>query len=410
MDIFLVGGAVRDSLLGLPVVDRDWVVVGSTPDEMLKAGYLPVGKDFPVFLHPETHEEYALARTERKTGQGYQGFAFHTDRTVTLEEDLQRRDLTINAIAQDNNGNLIDPFEGQLDIARKRLRHVSDAFAEDPVRLLRVARFRSRLSAQNFTVDEDTMDLMQTIVASGEAQTLVAERVWQEIDQALRTSHPRLFFETLRECGALKVIIPELDALFGVPQPAQWHPEIDTGLHTMLVLDQICQRSAQPATRFAALCHDLGKALTPQDCLPSHPGHEKISAELTDTLCDRLRAPGAYRDLAKIVARYHTHVHRAQELTPSRLTKLLAEIDVIRKPERFQEFLLACEADAAGRTGLENKPYPQKKYLESAAVIYRQVDASAIAQSTNDKSQIAERIRQARVLALKQWVTEQRQT
>lgn len=407
MNIFLVGGAVRDKLLGLPVVDRDWVVVGSSPEEMLAAGYLPVGKDFPVFLHPETHEEYALARTERKTAQGYQGFAFHTDSTVTLEEDLQRRDLTINAIAQDQDGNLIDPYNGQHDIAKKNLRHVSEAFAEDPVRLLRVARFRARLAPHGFTVDEDTLELMRIIVSNGEADALVAERVWQEIDQALGTEYPRVFFETLRDCGALKVVFPELDALFGVPQPPQWHPEVDTGLHTLLVLDQACLRSRQPATRFAALCHDLGKALTPADLLPSHHGHEKAGAEITEALCDRLRVPGPYRDLAKLVARYHTHVHRVRELTPSRLTRLLGEIDVIRKPERFQEFLLTCEADATGRTGLENKPYPQKDYLDRAANIYRDVDASAIAQATTEKKQIAERILQARVLALKHWVAQQ---
>lgn len=405
MKFFLVGGAVRDQLLGVPVVDRDWVVVGSTPEQMLEAGYLPVGKDFPVFLHPETHEEYALARTERKTGRGYQGFAFHADSTVTLEEDLQRRDLTINAIAQDQDGNLVDPYHGQQDIAQKRLRHVSDAFAEDPVRLLRVARFRARLAPLGFTVDEGTLELMRTIVNNGEADALVAERVWQEVDQALQTENPRVFFEALRGCGALKVILPELDALFGVPQPPQWHPEIDTGLHTMLVLDQICQRSQQPATRFAALCHDLGKAKTPADLLPSHHGHEAVSAELTETLCDRLRVPSTYRHLAKLVARYHTHVHRVQELSAGRLTKLLGECDVIRKPERFQEFLLACEADAAGRTGLEHKPYPQRSYLNQAANVYRQVDGSAIAQSVDDKRQIAARILQARVLAIKHWLT-----
>ncbi|MBX2825631.1 MAG: multifunctional CCA addition/repair protein [Gammaproteobacteria bacterium] len=404
MEIYLVGGAVRDQLLGLPVKDRDWVVVGSTPAEMSAAGYRPIGKDFPVFLHPESHEEYALARTERKSAPGYHGFNFHAEPEVTLEEDLRRRDLTINAIAQAADGSLIDPFDGQGDIERRELRHVSSAFAEDPVRLLRIARFLARFHLTGFTIADDTNAMMRSMVESGEADALVAERVWQEIEKTLNEPSPEQFFYALRDCDALNTIIPEIDALFGVPQPEQWHPEIDSGVHTMMTLQQACRLSVDPLVRFAALCHDLGKAKTPKDKLPSHPGHEEVGATITSELCQRLRVPGRYRDIAELVARYHTHVHRAQELSASRLTRLLGSFDVIRKPDRLELILLACEADARGRTGFEDRDYPQADFIREAAKIYTAVDAAAIARSVQDPKNTAEKIVQARVLAIKAWL------
>jgi len=406
----MVGGAVRDELLGLPVKDRDWVVVGSSPQAMLDAGFKPVGKDFPVFLHPDSHEEYALARTERKTARGYAGFSFNTDPAVTLEQDLQRRDLTINAIARDADGRLVDPFGGQRDINARRLRHVSPAFVEDPVRLLRIARFLARFHDRGFRIAASTCELMRTMVDNGEADALVVERVWQEIKHALETSLPRVFFEALRDCGALKAILPELDALFGVPQPAKWHPEIDTGLHTLLVLQQACLLSADSTTRFAALCHDFGKALTPVDKWPHHAGHEDDSAMLTEKFCQRLRIPRDYRQLAVLVARYHTHTHKALELKPSTLAKLFAKLDVIRKPKRFEQFLTACEADARGRTGLELRDYPQAVYLAELAEVYRKVDAAGIASSIDNRQRIPQAIAQARVLALKAHVRNVRST
>lgn len=405
MKHYLVGGAVRDELLGIPVIDRDWVVVGSTPETMLAAGFKSVGKDFPVFLHPQTHEEYALARVERKTGPGYHGFEFTTDSSVTLEEDLSRRDLTINAIAKRENGELVDPFNGRQDLEDRYLRHVSHAFVEDPVRVLRVARFMARLSHLGFTVAEDTVILMRSMVEQGEVSNLVAERVWQEMHGALQAANPAAFFESLRQCNALSVILPEVDDLFGVPQPVKWHPEIDCGIHTMMVLEQSVQFSQSTDVRFAALCHDLGKATSPVDDLPSHRGHEERGAKITEALCQRLRVPKKPRDLAVLTARYHTHCHKAKHLDASSLAKLLQALDVVRKPERFQQFLLVCEADAKGRLGLEKTPYPQAQYLDAAASVFCAVDAGAIAQQTSNPQNIAQAITEARVSAIKQWLT-----
>ena len=366
MRVYLVGGAVRDRLLGLPVRERDWVVVGATPEELVRLGYEPVGREFPVFLHPTTHEEYALARQERKVGPGYRGFTTQFAPTVTLEEDLRRRDLTINAMAEDEDGTLIDPYGGQADIAARSLRHVSDAFVEDPVRILRVARFAARLAPLGFRVADETLALMRRIADSGEARTLVPERVWQETERALAEAHPEVFFETLRACGALAVIYPEIDALFGVPQPPRWHPEIDTGVHVMLALRYAAAHGAPAAVRFAVLMHDLGKAQTPKADWPRHHGHEEFGVPLINDLCDRLKVPNAQRELAILAARHHTLVHRALELTPATVLALLENCDALRRPERFAELLLACEADARGRSGRENAPYPQVGYLREA--------------------------------------------
>jgi len=400
---YLVGGAVRDELLGLEITDRDWVVVGSTPDAMLNAGYKSVGKDFPVFLHPQTQEEYALARVERKTGDGYHGFAFNTDSSVTLEDDLSRRDLTINAIAKTTANEYVDPYGGRQDLSDKVLRHVSDAFVEDPVRVLRVARFMARFIHLGFTVAPDTMKLMQAMVKNGEINNLVAERVWQEMHGALCAPTPRAFFDTLKSCGALDAVLPEIAALSGVPQKAKWHPEIDCYIHTMMVLEQACRLSKQAHVRFAALCHDLGKATTPQNILPSHHGHEERGAEITESLCKRLRVPNLSRDLAILSARFHTHCHRAFELKDTTLVDVLKALDVRRKPNRFAEFVMICEADARGRLGMENNDYPQAAYMLEAAGILNSVDTAAVANNTQDKSQIADNIRQAQLNAIKQW-------
>jgi tRNA nucleotidyltransferase (CCA-adding enzyme) len=403
MKSYLVGGAVRDELLNLPVVDRDWVVVGSTPEEMLSAGFKSVGKDFPVFLHPKSHEEYALARVERKTGPGYGGFEFNTDSTVTLEEDLSRRDLTINAMARRDTGEIVDPFNGQLDIESRLLRHVSQAFTEDPVRVLRISRFMARFSHLDFSVAKDTVVLMQTMVDNGEVDNLVAERVWQEMQGALTAHRPRAFFETLRQCSALASILPEVNALFGVPQPEKWHPEIDTGLHTMMVLEQCATLSEDVDVRFAGLCHDLGKATTPGDILPAHSGHEQRGATITKTLCHRLRVPRKTTELAVLSARYHTHCHRVRDLNAGSLAKLLQSLDVIRKPQRFEQFLLVCIADARGRLGFENTLYPQADILRNAAQAFREIDVAAIALQIADKSTIADVVTQTRVNAMKHW-------
>jgi len=368
MEVYLVGGAVRDRLLGLPVKERDWVVVGARPEDLERQGYLRVGKEFPVFLHPDTREEYALARLERKVAPGYHGFTTEFSPEVTLEEDLQRRDLTINAMAEDMDGRIIDPFNGQRDLEARVLRHVSDAFIEDPVRVLRAARFAARFAALGFTVADETRALMKRIVADGEMNALVAERVWQETERALGESRPEVYFETLRECGALAVVFPELAALYGVPQPAQWHPEIDTGVHVMMALRIAAQMGQPLSVRFAVLAHDLGKARTPPEKWPSHPGHEQAGVEPIDALCARLKVPRALRDLAVIVSRYHTHVHRAFDLKPGTLLGLLEDTDAIRRPDRFFEFLGACECDARGRLGLEERDYPQAGYLRSVCV------------------------------------------
>lgn len=366
MQVYLVGGAVRDRLLGLPPRERDWVVVGSSPAELEAAGYIPVGREFPVFLHPASHEEYALARLERKVAPGYRGFTTEFSPRVTLAEDLRRRDLTINAIAESATGELIDPYGGRADLEARLLRHVSDAFVEDPVRVLRVARFAARFAALGFRVAGETLALMRRMSAAGELAALVPERVWQETERALDTGHPEVFFQTLRECGALAVIFPEIDALYGVPQPPQWHPEIDTGVHVMLALAWAARNGASTAARFAVLAHDLGKARTPRELWPKHHGHEELGVAAVEALADRLRVPGSFRELAILAAREHTLVHRALELRPETVLKLLQECDAFRRPERFGELLQACEADARGRTGFETHPYPQAAYLRAA--------------------------------------------
>jgi tRNA nucleotidyltransferase (CCA-adding enzyme) len=366
MEVYLVGGAVRDELLGLPVKERDWVVVGATPEELAQLGFRAVGRDFPVFLHPDTHEEHALARTERKTGPGYRGFAIDCAPEVTLEEDLRRRDLTINAMARDPAGGLIDPFGGRDDLERKLLRHVSDAFAEDPVRILRVARFAARFAPLGFSVAPETVELMRGMVESGEVDALVPERVWQETQKALGEPRPDAFLGTLRDCGALARVFPELDALWGVPQPARWHPEIDTGVHMLLVMQAAATLTDSPRIRFAALMHDLGKGETPPELWPRHVGHEERSARLVRQLSDRLRVPTDFRHLAELTARWHGLVHRALELRPKTVLQLLEHCDALRRPERFREFLVACEADFRGRTGWEKKSYPEAQLLSAA--------------------------------------------
>lgn len=403
-EVYLVGGAVRDKRLGITVKDRDWVVVGASPEELADAGYKPVGKDFPVFLHPESHEEYALARTERKSGRGYHGFTFNTDPSVTVEEDLARRDLTINAMAETLDGKLVDPFNGAQDLESKTLRHVSDAFLEDPVRVLRVAKFMARFAHLGFSVAPETLDLMHNMVKDGEMDHLVPERVWQEMYSALGNTTPRAFIETLRACGALKILLPEADALFGVPQRPEYHPEIDTGVHTLMVLDQCADLSPGNADHaYCGLCHDFGKALTPKDELPAHRGHEERGVEPTNNVSDRLRVPKHLKQLATLVTRWHLHSHRAFELTPKSLHKLLLALDVMRKPERFDDFLMVCKADKRGRGGQENNEYPQMAYLQGAAQTIRAIDSGAIAAATEDKSEIPEAIRLAQRHALKQY-------
>jgi len=400
--IYCVGGAVRDRLLGLAVQDHDWVVVGSTPEEMVAQGFRPVGKDFPVFLHPTTHEEYALARTERKTARGYQGFAVYAAPDVTLEQDLLRRDFTINAIAQEfdgkhGEGKLIDPHNGIADLRAGILRHVSTAFAEDPVRILRAARFAARFG---FAIAPDTLTLMRDMVNSGEVDALVAERVWQELARGLMEKTPSRFFETLRSCGALARIIPEVDALFGVPQPEKYHPEIDCGIHTMLVIDDAARHGYSLETRYAALTHDLGKATTPKDILPRHIGHELRSVELVRKLSQRLRASSECRDLALLAARYHGDIHRATELRAETVIRLFQSADAWRRPERFAHLLQACASDARGRTGHENDAYPQEEYLLRLLSVARAVDAGEIAKHCPDNNSIAAAVQQARTSAI----------
>ena len=377
MKSYLVGGAVRDALLGLPEGDRDWVVVGAQPQELLDAGYLQVGKDFPVFLHPRTREEHALARTERKTAAGYRGFEVHADPSVTLEDDLLRRDLTINAIAQDEAGTLIDPHGGQRDIADKVLRHVSEAFVEDPVRILRLARFAARFDG--FTVADETMALMRRMVESREVDALVPERVWHELARGLMAATPSRMFAVLRECGALARLLPEVDRLWGVAQRADYHPEVDTGVHLMMVLDMSARLNGSLPVRFACLGHDLGKGTTPADVLPRHLGHEQRSVALVREVCDRLRVPLACRELAEVVAREHGNVHRSGEFNAAAVLRLLERGDAIRRPDRFNEMLLACECDARGRLGLEESAYPQRRRLGHALELARSVDSAAVA-------------------------------
>ncbi len=398
MRIYAVGGAVRDALLGLPVQDRDWVVVGATPQAMLDAGYTPVGKDFPVFLHPQSHEEYALARTERKTGHGYAGFAFHAAPDVTLEDDLQRRDLTINAIAQADDGSLIDPYNGRADLAARTLRHVSAAFAEDPVRILRVARFAARFT--DFTVADETNALMRSMVDNGEVDHLVAERVWQELARGLMEKQPSRMFEVLRACGALQRLLPELDALWGVPQRADYHPEVDTGVHVMMVIDMAARLEAPLPVRFAALTHDLGKGTTPANVLPRHIGHEARSVQLLEPLCERLRVPADCRDLARLVARYHGDLGKFDELRAATVVKILERCDALRRPERFGQILQACEADHRGRAGFQEHPYPPAVGWQQALDAARGIDAGAIAKACTESGAIPERILTARIAAV----------
>ncbi len=398
MKVYQVGGSVRDRLLGLPVQDRDWVVVGSTPEAMRALGYRQVGRDFPVFLHPQTGEEYALARTERKTAPGYHGFAVHADPGVTLEEDLRRRDVTVNAMAMDEAGTLVDPFGGQEDLCRRLLRHVSPAFVEDPVRVLRVARFAARLG---FSVAAETLALMRSMVEAGEVDALTPERVWAELERALGEPDPGRFFGVLRECGALARLFPEIDALFGVPQRADFHPEVDTGAHLLLVLAQAARLSPEPLVRFAALVHDLGKGTTPAEDWPRHVGHEDRGVALVEGLCERYRAPREFRELGVLAARLHGLCHRALELRPSTLLRLLESADAFRRPERFERLLLACEADFRGRPGWEDRPYPQADALRSALAAAVAVQARPLVQQGLSGPDLARALRDLRVAAIR---------
>ncbi len=400
MQVYLVGGAVRDERLGIPVNERDWCVVGATPADLTDQGYKQVGKDFPVFLHPESGEEYALARTERKTAAGYHGFEFHTSPDVTIEDDLGRRDLTINAIAKDADGNIVDPYGGMSDIDNRVLRHVSDAFMEDPVRVLRVARFAARFSTLGFRIAPETMRLMRSMVTDGEVSALVPDRVWKETESALAGNDCRVFFETLRECGALRVLYPEVDVLFGVPQPEKWHPEIDTGLHVMMVLEQAEKLSADLEVRFAALVHDLGKGTTPKRTWPSHAGHEQRGVKLIRRLAKRLPVPNSCRDLGLLAAEFHTHCHRAYELRADTILRVLESTDAFRRPGRFEHFLLTCEADARGRKGLEARDYAQADLFRGALAAARTVDTAGIA-AGNEGDKIPKAIRRSRLSAVK---------
>jgi len=404
MKTYKVGGAVRDKLLGLPVKDCDWVVVGATPEAMRAEGYQQVGRDFPVFLHPVSKEEYALARTERKTGVGYTGFTVHAAPDVTLEQDLERRDLTINAIAQAEDGSLIDPFQGQRDIAQKILRHVSPAFVEDPLRVLRVARFAARFHHLGFRVAEETQALMREIVAAGELDALVPERVWREFALALDTSSPQIFIATLKHCHALAVILPEVDKLYGVPQPPKYHPEIDTGLHTLMALEQAALLCAHPEVRFAALMHDVGKGAIAKARWPYLRGHEALGVDLIESACKRLKAPNEFRDLARLTSLYHTHCHRAAHLEPAEMLEALEALDAFRKPERFEQFLLACEADARGRLGLEKNPYPQAGVMQEAYAVCNGIDIQAILADGFRDAAIGDELHQRRLSALQQFL------
>ena len=400
MHVYCVGGAVRDELLGLPVKDKDYVVVGSTVQAMLDAGYKPVGKDFPVFLHAKTHEEYALARTERKTSAGYKGFMVHAAPDVTLEQDLARRDLTINAIAKASDGKLIDPFNGVADIQAKTLRHVSNAFAEDPVRILRAARFSARFT--EFTIAPETLDLMRQMVAAGEVDALVPERVWQELSKGLMEQQPSRMFEVLRACGALQKILPELDRLWGVPQPPQHHPEIDTGVHVMMVIDYAAKQGFSLPVRFAALVHDLGKGTTPADILPRHIGHEIRSVDLLKAVAKRLRVPNDCKELAVIVAKFHGKLHAVPQMKPRTLLEFLIELDAIRQPERFNDFLKACECDSRGRAGLENCALTETDLMLKLHKAATNIDAGAIAKTQSEPDKIKLAVFEARLLAVKQ--------
>jgi len=409
MKTYLVGGAVRDTLLGLPVREWDWVVLGETPESMVRQGFRPVGKDFPVFLHPENQDEYALARTERKTAPGYKGFIVHADPDVSLEQDLIRRDLTINAIAMTPDGRLIDPYGGQKDLQARVFRHISPAFAEDPVRVLRVARFAARYQHLGFSLAAETCALMQAMVAAGEVDALVPERVWAELVKTLSEITPSAFFYTLRDCGALAKVFPELDNLFGVPQPPQYHPEIDTGIHSLMCLEQAALLSKSLEVRFAALVHDLGKAASPKEHLPHHYGHEQQGLPILAAMCERLRVPNAFKALAKQVMHYHGHCHKAFALRPATLTDTLAALNAFKPDNHLHLFLLACEADAKGRTGFEHTPYPQAHLFKQAAEAGAAVDTSAILASALQGPEIGAAIRQLRIKAvadvIKHWAS-----
>lgn len=400
MKIYLVGGAVRDKLMNLTPREHDWVVVGATPEKMLELGYRQVGKDFPVFLHPKTHEEYALARTERKTAPGYKGFSVHADPDVTLEEDLLRRDLTINAIAETSTGELIDPFNGQHDIKNKVLRHVSPAFSEDPVRILRVARFAARFAHLGFNVAPETNKLMQDMVEAGEVDALVPERVWQEFERALGESHPGRFIEVLRDCGALKVLFPEIDQLFGVPQPEQHHPEIDTGVHTLMVLEQAARLSNKPEVRFAALLHDVGKGITPKEEWPRHIEHEARGVPLVEALCERYRAPRPFRELAILVTRYHLHYHRIGEMRPETILKTLENLDAFRRPERFDQFIIACEADSRGRPGYETTKFEQPAMFREVQRAASTINGKDVEASGLKGAELGKELQARRIMAI----------
>jgi tRNA nucleotidyltransferase (CCA-adding enzyme) len=404
MKIYQVGGCVRDKLLGLAIKDHDWVVVGASTAEMLELGYKQVGKNFPVFLHPDTKDEYALARTETKTAPGYTGFEFSAAPSVSLEDDLLRRDLTINAIAESNTGELIDPYNGLKDIEARILRHVSSAFAEDPVRILRIARFAARYFTLNFKIAEETMQLMTTMVNNGEIDSLVEERVWQELHSSLLESHPEVFFTVLRECGALARLFPEIDNLYGVPQPEQYHPEIDTGVHTMMVLQQACLLTPNAKVRFAALVHDLGKGITPKHELPKHISHESRGVPLVKALCKRFKVPNAYKDLAVKVTQYHLHYHRIAELKASTILKTLSALNAFRQVDNFELFILACEADARGRTGYEDKLPPQSGQFRMVFKAANEIDISSITASDISGKEIGAEIQRVRLLAVKKCI------
>lgn len=408
MKTFLVGGAVRDALLNLPVKDKDWVVVGATPEAMLEQGYQQVGRDFPVFLHPKSREEYALARTERKNGTGYTGFVTWSAPDVTLEQDLQRRDLTINAIARDEEGRLFDPYHGQRDIAERLLRHVSMAFNEDPLRVLRVARFAARFAHLNFRIADETQALMRAMVESGELADLTAERVWKETEKALTTRNPQVYFQVLRDCGALKVLFPEIDNLFGIPAPAKWHPEIDTGVHTLMTLAMAAALSHSLDVRFATLFHDIGKALTPPEKWPSHHGHGPAGVPLVEALCQRLRVPNAIRDLALVVTEFHDVVHTIERQSAESLVALFDRIDAWRKPQRVEQMALTSEADARGRAGLESMPYPQGDYLRRAFAVAQAVPTKAVVEAGFKGIEVREELTRRRIAAVAEGITTSR--
>ena len=408
MKVYLVGGAVRDQLLGLPVKDRDWIVVDATPATLLSLGYQQVGKDFPVFLNPKTKEEYALARTERKAGAGYTGFICDFSPTITLEQDLIRRDLTINAMAQSEDGEIIDPYGGKQDLENRILRHISPAFSEDPLRVLRVARFAARYHSLGFKIASETLALMAELAQSGELQHLTAERVWLETEKALNEKNPEIYFETLHKTGALRVLFPEIDALYGVPNPVKHHPEVDSFIHTMLVLEQAVNLTEnnpilnKSAVRFAAICHDLGKALTPQNILPHHYGHEQAGIKPTRSLCKRLKVPSYFQELAELTCEFHTHIHKAFELRAETVITLFNRFDVWRKPQRFQEFLQVCLADTRGRTGFENKDYPQIDYINQLLHAANEVDVQQVIADGFEKQEIRNELTKRRILAVKQ--------